>query len=161
MSRVPRSESQLFSCHVPTALSGRHSESWQCSEHTCTGLLQRVRGEFISLRVLCSGDGPGDPWAGCSILSTSAHEHGPEQGPEALGLWGKLWVLDKKNGTIRRLRFIMPFSCWNWQMWGRWCQREDNSPCVNRAELFHVALNGWGHSHSLRFLCGPRGLLGP
>lgn len=34
-------------------------------------------------------------------------------------------------------------------------------PCVNHAELFHVALNGWGHSHSLRFLCGPRGLLGP
>lgn len=115
--RVPNSSP--VAC--PPALSGRHSESWQCSGHTCTGLLQRVRDEFNL---------PQSPmlwwrsWRPLSRVLDSAYFcpwAWVKQGPEALGLWWKLWVLDKKNGAILRLRLIVPFSCWIWQMWRRRC----------------------------------------
>lgn len=155
MSRVPWSESQLFPGHVPTSIVGKALWKPTVFRTHLHRVLQQVRGGFISLRVLCSGDGPG----GCSILSTSVHEHGREQGPEKHGIMVKALRVGQEGEWHHPEAEVHHLELTDVETLVSGCV--DDSPCVNRAEFFHVALTGWGHFHIPRLLWGPRGLLGP
>lgn len=162
MSCVPRSESQLFSCHVPTSIVGEalwkltvlrtHLHRPASVGQGWVHLPQRPMLWWWSWRPLsrvldseyfC-------PWAWARTGTWS-----PGIMVKALGVRQEEW--HHPEAEVHHALFMLELTDVETLV----SEREDNSPCVNRAELFHVVLNGWGRSHILRFLCGPRGLLGP